>query len=234
MSVSKTVKMLKLLFIGNSATYVNDIPGTLSRLATKAGYCIECSSVVKGRATLTDHADTGNDLGKEAFEAIEKGFDIVFLQDNSSCISNEAMKEASKNACYTLDAAVKRTGAKTGIYFRPPSGREYLEYDSLAQCMEFDRHFGEISECIGALNVYVNRAFAYAIKNTEFKLWGADNAHTSEYGAYLAVCVFFTALFRVSASVLDGNGLSEKDARELQAIADKITLDGVSIESLEI
>ena len=110
--------------------------------------------------------------------------------------------------------------------------KKYKELKKIAS--DFYRHFGEISECIGALNVYVNRAFAYAIKNTEFKLWGADNAHTSEYGAYLAVCVFFTALFRVSASVLDGNGLLEKDARELQAIADKITLGGVSIESLEI
>ena len=217
----------RILFIGNSATYVNDIPGTLSRLATKAGYPTECSSVVKGGATLSTHANTETPLGKEAYQAIKNGFNTVILQDNGNCIVSESMRAASKNACETLTAAIKETGAQVGIYFRPPYGYESSEYSPLAQCIEFDRHFGEISERIGALNVYVNRAFAYAIKNTEQKLWGPDNGHTSETCAYLAVCVFFTALFRTSSSVLDHNGLPENVARELQSIADKITLHGL-------
>lgn len=217
----------KILFIGNSATYVNDIPEALSRLATKAGYEVECAMVVKGGATLSTHANIETALGRAAFEAIEKGFDTVFLQDNGNCISNDAMRIASKNACESLAAAIKKTGAQVGIYFRPPYGYDNSGYDPIAQCVEFDRHFGEISESIGALNAHVNRAFAYAIKHTDYKLWGQDNGHTSEHGAYLAVCVFFASVFGVSSACLEWNGLAETEAKELQSIADKIALQGV-------
>ena len=44
----KNNNVKKVLFIGNSATYVNDIPQTLSRLATEAGYKPEAKSVTKG------------------------------------------------------------------------------------------------------------------------------------------------------------------------------------------
>ena len=86
----------KILFIGNSATYVNDIPEALSRLATKAGYEVECAMVVKGGATLSTHANIETALGRAAFEAIEKGFDTVFLQDNGNCISNDAIRRRHK------------------------------------------------------------------------------------------------------------------------------------------
>ena len=49
--------VLRLLFIGNSATYVHDLPQTLCRLAADAGYCIEAKSIVKGGYELSQHAD---------------------------------------------------------------------------------------------------------------------------------------------------------------------------------
>ena len=41
-------KPMKLLFIGNSATYVHDIPQTLAALAGKAGYSVETKAIAKG------------------------------------------------------------------------------------------------------------------------------------------------------------------------------------------
>ena len=70
-----------------------------------------------------------------------------------------------------------------------------------------------------------NRAFAEAMKSLPFDLWGADHGHTSDHGAYLAVCVFFATLFKQSAIKLDSNGLPDGDARALQAVADRIALD---------
>ena len=42
-------KTVKMLFIGNSATYVHDIPQTLGLLAGKAGYPVETKTIAKGR-----------------------------------------------------------------------------------------------------------------------------------------------------------------------------------------
>ena len=217
---------IKVLFVGNSATYVHDIPGMLARLAQKAGYDIECNSVVKGGATLSMHADASLPLGQKTLNAIQAGHDIVFVQDNGNCVSSDEMRAASIKAAETLAAAIHGSGAKAGIYIRPPYGYETWGNDPVEQCIEFDKHFLAIADSIGSVNVHVNRAFAYAIKNANYNLWGPDNGHTSEHGAYLATCVFFATFFNTSSAVLDSNGLPPEDARDLQIIANKIALDG--------
>ena len=217
----------KVLFIGNSATQRNDIPQTFSRLAQKAGYCVEASAVLRGGAMLTEYADPTCARGKMAFDALESGaYDIVFLQDNSNCIVSEERRAETEAASKILNDRIRRTGASTYFYVRPPTGKDLFGYDSYSQCLEYDKLFGKIAEELGATNVYVNRAFAYVIKHKpDVGLWGPDNAHTSPVGAYLAVCVFFATVFGTSATVLDSNDLPNDVARFLQQAADKIVLE---------
>jgi hypothetical protein len=217
---------LRILFIGNSATYVNDIPGTLANLAQKAGYSIEADSIAKGGATLAYHAAPDTDHGKSVSQRIRDGYDIVWLQDNGNCISCEVKRRESLDACGVLGSLISDTGARFGIYVRPPYGYERWGFDPFEQCKEFDRHFLSVPKEFNSLNAYVNRAFGFAIRDTKYDPWGADHGHTSCHGAYLAVCVFFATIFNTSASVLDANGLPLDDARELQAIADKVALNG--------
>ena len=94
----------------------------------------------------------------------------------------------------------------------------------MEQCRAFDELFTDIASKNGAVCAYVNRAFEYAIENTDIRLWGDDNAHTSEAGAYLAVCVHFATIFGKSATILNENGI--ENARCLQEIADKIVFGG--------
>lgn len=218
-------KHIKLLFIGNSATYVHDIPETLALLAGKAGYCIETKRIVKGGYRLSQHADLNTERGRMVFDEIARGYNIVFLQDNGNCVLSAETREATKNACAALDTAIRASGAETCFYVRPPYGYDSFGYTPFEQCIEFDKLFGEIADKIGAKNVYVNRAFAYAMKHLPYNLWGPDNAHTSEYGAYLAVCLFFATLFNTTSTVLEPHDLPPEEALELQKVADKIVLD---------
>ena len=211
---------MRILFIGNSATYVHDIPETLASLAAAAGFPTECVRIVKGGWKLSQHAESGS----RALEEIEKGYDIVVLQDNGNCVENDERRAASAAAIEILGKAARDSGAKVYYYVRPPYGYEAFGRDPIEQCREFDRFFTEIAEREGAVCVYVNRAFEYAIENTDIRLWGDDNAHTSEAGAYLAVCVHFATIFERSATMLDENGI--KNAKELQEIADKIVFGG--------
>lgn len=210
---------MRILFIGNSATYVHDLPETLAHLATAAGYPIECTRIVKGGWRLSQHAESGS----PALAEIEKGYDIVFLQDNGDCVSSNERRAACIRACSELTDAAQKSGAKVYYYVRPPYGYEKWSYSPLEQCREFDLLFSKMAEEKGAVCAYVNRAFAYAIENTDVRLWGDDNAHTSEQGGYLAVCVFFATLFGKSATLLDANGIEE--AEMLQKIADKVVFD---------
>ena len=207
---------MRILFIGNSATYVHDIPETLARLASEAGFPTEAVRIVKGGWRLSQHAEAES----RALAEIEKGYDLVVLQDNGNCIENDERRAASVAASEILCKAARESGAKVYFYVRPPYGYEAFGRSPVEECREFDRFFTEIADREGAVCAYVNRAFEYAIENTTIRLWGDDNAHTSEAGAYLAVCVIFATVYGKSAPLLDSNGIDE--AKILQEIADKI------------
>ena len=213
----------KLLFIGNSATYVHDIPATLAMLCQKKGITITQKQIVPGGRTLEQHA-----ADPEVFSEIAKGYDAVFIQENGNCIITAEEREKSLAACKKIGDAVKASGGSFCLYVRPPYGIDLGDYKNFDQCKLFDEHFTPFAEEYGASCVYVNRAFAYAIKNCDYNLWGEDNAHTSVYGAYLAVCTFYTALFGESAVGLEAAyGIPECDAKQLQQLADKISLESV-------
>ena len=218
---------MKALFIGNSATYVNEIPQTLSRLAGELGYTVETDQITPGGCELFRHANVSEEHGKKVLAEIEKGYDIVFLQDNGNCVSTDEKRKNCIDASKRLCDAIKKSGARACFYVRPPYGTIKAERDPFEQCVAFDELFGEIARENGAECVYVNRAFAYAIKHLSYDLWGNDHAHTGRFGAYLIVCTFFATLFRVSATKLDPNGLDPHDALVLQTVADKIVFDGV-------
>lgn len=206
---------MKLLFIGNSATHVHNIPKLLASLAEPFEINLKTDMITGDGYELLKHADD-----KKVFEKINEGYDMVFLQEHGNCIAEEK-RESSLLAMRLLGKAVKESGAKLYYYVRPPYGIKNRGFDSLQQCELFDAHFKKSAEQTGAKCVFANRAFANAIKNTDFKLWGDDNAHASEYGAYLIAATFFATLFNKSATILPSATLPESDAKRLAEIADE-------------
>src|SRR5689334_3690663 len=50
---------LRVLFVGNSYTYVNDLPGTVAQIANASGFVtLEVDSVAVGGATLADQVSS--------------------------------------------------------------------------------------------------------------------------------------------------------------------------------
>ena len=213
---------MKLLFIGNSATYVHEIPQTLARLSAPLGYTLEVEQITRGGFTLAKHSDPSTLHGQTVLSELQKGYDVVFLQDNGNCIMSDGMREACSDACSRLIQAARAGGARPMLYVRPPYGTPADGRSPIEQCHAFDGLFGSIAREWDVDCVFVNRAFAAAIEQTDIPLWGPDNAHTSAQGAYLAVCVFFATLFAKSATLLGTNGLPMDEARTLQQIADAV------------
>ncbi len=212
----------QFLFIGNSATYVNDIPATLASLCAKKGITITQKQIVPGGRTLEEHAADPAVLAE-----IAKGYDAVFIQENGNSMTSSAA-EKSLAAIKKLGDAVHASGAVFCFYVRPPYGKDLAGYKNFDQCKLFDEHFTPAAETEDAHCIYVNRAFAYAIKHLNDNLWGDDNAHTNTHGAYLAVCTFYATLFGKTATELGiAYGLPAADAKALQEAADQIALQGV-------
>ena len=211
---------MKLLFIGNSATYVHKIPQTLAALAAPLGYEFEVAEVTRGGYTLSQHADASTEHGQRLLKELQNGYDVVFLQDNGNCITTPARRADCEKATYVLTKAVRESGAIPCFYVRPPYGKYLEQWTPLEQCYQFDALFSKLAKELKMPCVFVNRAFARAIGQGVIELWGPDHAHTSPEGAYLAVCTFFGALTGKSARELGSNGL--ESASLLQAIADRV------------
>ena len=100
-----------MLFIGNSYTYVNDLPSLIVGLADAAdgGQKIQAEIVIGGY-TFEQHAGD-----KKALEKIrQQHWDIVVLQENSlqPILNRESMHKYAQ----VLDEEIKKQGAKTVFY----------------------------------------------------------------------------------------------------------------------
>ncbi len=102
---------LKVLFIGNSYTYVNDLPSLIVGLANAAGgRRIETDGHLVGGYTLQQHVKD-----KKAVEKIrETKWDVVVIQEHSlqPIINRESMYKHAR----ILDGEIKTQNAKTVFY----------------------------------------------------------------------------------------------------------------------
>jgi hypothetical protein len=101
---------LKVLFIGNSFTARNDLPGLIARLAQARGKVLEHRLISAGGASLRRHWNAG-----EARKAInDGGFNFVVLQEQSTLpIKNHKRMHESVRL---FDQAIKDVGGKTVLY----------------------------------------------------------------------------------------------------------------------
>lgn len=53
-------KLIRILFVGNSLTYVGNLPAVLQHLATANHKLMEVDMIVKGGATLTERVADGS------------------------------------------------------------------------------------------------------------------------------------------------------------------------------
>lgn len=102
--------MLNILFIGNSFTFVNDLPKMLETVAADAGVKIAASSVLKGGAYLHQFADPEHELGKRLAETYPtKNWDFIVLQDQSfnPARDPEDFLTSAEKLCKTMNGGAK-------------------------------------------------------------------------------------------------------------------------------
>ena len=101
---------VKVLFIGNSFTARNNLPGLIGQLAAARGKTMDSRLISAGGASLRRHWNGG-----EAAKAIKDGhYNHVVLQEQSTLPIKNA-KRMHENI-RLFDAAIKDEGAKTVLY----------------------------------------------------------------------------------------------------------------------
>src|SRR5262249_48179314 len=100
----------KALFIGNSFTARNDLPGLIAHLAAARGHRFQHRLISAGGASLRKHWNAG-----EALKATQEGqYAHVVLQEQST-LPVKSPGRMHENV-RLFDAAIKAAGARTVLY----------------------------------------------------------------------------------------------------------------------
>ncbi|MFL5342511.1 MAG: SGNH/GDSL hydrolase family protein [Gemmataceae bacterium] len=204
-------KPVRVLFIGNSYTYVNDLPAMLAALAKAGGQRpLEHDRETPGGVSFEKHWKDG----KAAKKIAAGGWDFVVLQEQSlrPLTNRPLMFEFAAK----LDAEIRMQNAKTLLY------QTWSRQDAPDKQDELSRAYVELGKELKAGVVPVGAAWQAALKaDPALKLHGPDKSHPSKAGTYLAACVFYAAIYDRSPEGLPGapGGLSDADAKKLQAVA---------------
>lgn len=201
---------VKVLFIGNSFTARNDLPGLITRLAEARGHSLDCRLIQAGGTSLRAHWNAS-----EAAEAIrDGGYDAVVLQEQSTLpVKNAARMHENVRL---FDAAIRAAGARTVLYMT------WARRNAPEAQQAITDAYTTIGRELGAAVAPVGLAWQRFLQdNDEPILHDRDQSHPTPAGAYLAACVFLAALFAESPVGVDVSvpGLAAEGRAALQAAA---------------
>ncbi|HSR42542.1 MAG TPA: hypothetical protein VLL48_10225, partial [Longimicrobiales bacterium] len=180
-----------VLFVGNSLTYANDLPGILERLLTLGG--VE-NAVVEAEARpnygLPDHWVSGS--ARERIGA--GGWSVVVLQQGPS---------ATEGRPYLLEYAprfadeIRSAGGRPALYMVWPARSRSFDFDGVLDS------YRTAAEQVDGLFFPAGEAWRIAWeRDPDLALYGPDGFHPSLLGTYLAALVMYEQL-------------AERDPREL-------------------
>jgi hypothetical protein len=174
---------VRILFVGNSFTARNNLPGLLTGLAGARGIEVEHKLIQAGGASLRQHLNAGKALAAIA----SGGYDAVVLQEQSTLPvkSPERMRESVRD----FDTAIKEAGARTALYLTWARRNAPESQQALTSA-----YAGSAAE-LGATLIPVGPVWERFLRtHDEPVLHDKDNSHPALAGSYLAACVFLIAL----------------------------------------
>jgi hypothetical protein len=188
-------KPVRVLFIGNSYTFFNNLPKLVEAIAAsqKDGPRFETEVSLRGGMALKWHWEDG-----KAVQAIQRGgWDFVVLQDHSLLGRVPApgtVPSVNDPADYfeyarKFDQEIKKAGARTILY------ATWARDGYPEQQRKLDDAFIMLAREIGAGIVPTGLAWTLAkIEAPGIKLYTPDRSHPSMAGSYLNALLFYRCL----------------------------------------
>ena len=228
-----SIEISKILFVGNSYTYYNDMPEKIFEpLAKSLGANVAVTSITKGSQRLSAWANPSDPEGAKLYAALNAANDyaMIVLQDQSTApvADNANFLSGVKK----LAAMIDTTQTNYGVYLYETWGSPQYggNYGGIPQMEEQLRAaYEQAAAEIGATVSYVGKAFTYVWETynletegsaSNYWLYNNDNTHPLYIGSYLAACVHTATLLRLDPrnSTFYGS-LDEATAKLMQEIA---------------
>ena len=212
-------RCIRVLFIGNSYTSVNDLPATFAELAGSGGVAVEVDAIDPGGQTLAGHA-----AAPDVLAAITgRRWTTVVLQEQSEIpAATDLFDRETVPAATTLVAAIRKAGAEPVLFdtWAHRDGWPERLLDRAAMQTAIDGSYARLAATLHVRLVAVGPAWARATAMAPaVVLWQADGSHPTIAGTYLAACMFYgTLIDRSPVGLGPTSGLDPIVAAALQAV----------------
>lgn len=237
-SIASTARTQRVLFIGNSYVYVNNLPQVIADMATSTNDTLLFDANAVGGYRLMDHSTDATTLSKIAVG----NWDYVVLQEQSQMPSfplGQVQTDVFPYA-HLLDSIIHLSSPCAKTLFYMTWGRKngdasncgswppvctYLGMDSLLRerylMMANDNH-----ALVAPAGPVWRKLRA---NNPTIELFQADESHPSEAGTYAIACAFYSIIFEKNPLNIPYNyTLSTNDAQAIRTAAKTVAFDSLA------
>lgn len=219
----KDKEMYEILYIGNSLTYVHDIPSIIKNMIEADGVYISYCQDTPGGSYLKDHRNN--------FDILINKYDFthVILQGQSYEAISNFTEFRSEIIRYNEIIKSKNNNTQTILYQSWAYNRDIYQglkkYDMTKKLAEA---YGSVANEIGAK--LTRSGDAFKLFETQIGLTPSlyqDMNHQSLYGAYLSACVHYSTLTgrKASDNTYVISGIDIDMIKTIQSIADQISFE---------
>lgn len=235
--ISFSQEEIRVLFLGNSYTYVNDLPKIIKDIATNEGKVFTYESVTPGGCTLFQHLDSKTSMSK-----IRQGnWDYVILQEQSQLpvidyYRHNTLKPSYKSlhdSIMLYNPEAKVVGYMT--WGRRYGGQQCVNFGDGLYCSANFVDFNHMQDTLTAAyceNAYATNSYVAPVGEAwkaaltvdpNLVLHSSDNSHPSYDGSYLAACVFYSVFWNKSSlGIYHDKQIDDSKAELLQTISDEV------------
>lgn len=178
----------RILFVGNSLTYFNDLPDMVKALADSAGITgVQTAQVAKPDYSLEDHWTDG-----QARRVIDQGgwHFVVMQQGPSAVLANRANL---RQWAATFADLIRSKAGVPAMYQVWPAQVNFSDFDASAESYRL------AAQDVNGLFLAAGNAWRAAwARDGNLPLYGPDAFHPSVAGSYIAALTIFGGVFRRS------------------------------------
>jgi hypothetical protein len=184
---------VRILFVGNSLTYVNGMPAMVATVADVAGLDVAVETIARPDFSLEDHWRAGIAADIRALSP-----DILVMQQGPSSLPENQLH--LRQWSDSLARIAREVGAEPALLMVWPSSDREFAFDDVRES------YRAAAEHVGGVFIPAGEAWrAVWAREPQLILWGPDGFHPAPLGSVVTALTVARTLLEVPLSSLPGN-----------------------------
>ena len=197
----------RVLFIGNSLTYFNNLPATFAAIAHSVGDTVSVVMAAGPDLAIIDHINGATD----AMSLLQRyEWDFVVLQQGPTTLSIN--RDSLILWTQMIDPHVRAAGAKTALFMAWPFSAQWERLDLVRQS------FQQAAQSVNGIFLPAGEAWRLARDaDPNIGVYGSDGYHPSPIGSFLAALTIYERLSGRDARTLPLRAFTDGREMSLEA-----------------